>query len=114
MKWIKIEKKTEGKTEQIKLVLSILCLINGIKVSDTDLKVLSYYMVYKISEKTDDLLINSKVVKDMSALRNVKTKLKRLGFLKRTELYKSYELAISKDFSLDDNKISLAIKLDNT
>jgi hypothetical protein len=115
MKLIKIEKKTNGKTEQIKLVLSILCLINGIHLSDTELSVLSYYMVYKISEKTDDLLINSKVVKDISALRNIRTKLKRMGFLKRTkELYKSYELAMSKDFNLEDNQISLAIKIDNT
>jgi hypothetical protein len=72
-------------------------------------------MVYKISEKTDQMLVNSKVIKDIPSLRSVKTRLKKLGFLKRTkELYKSYELALSKDFDLSNDQISLAIKIDNT
>jgi len=112
---MKIEKKTNGKTEQLKLVISILCLINEVHLSETELNVLSYYMAYKISEKTDNLLISSKIVKDVPSLRNIKTKLRRLGFLKRTkELYKSYELTLSKDFNIEENKFNLLIKIDNS
>lgn len=115
MKLIKIDKKTNGKTEQLKLVISILCTVNGMHLSDTELSVLAYYLTYKINEKTDNLLISSKIVKDVPSLRNIKTKLRKLGFLKRTkELYKSYELNISKSFGLEDNQISLLIKIDNT
>jgi len=72
-------------------------------------------MAYKISEKTDNLLISSKIVKDVPSLRNIKTKLRRLGFLKRTkELYKSYELTLSKDFNIEENKFNLLIKIDNS
>ena len=113
---ITLKKKTSNKTEQIKLVTSLLCLVNDIHLSDTQLSVLAYYLTYKISEKTDELLINSKIVKDVSSLRNIKTKLRKLGFLKRTkELYKSYELNLSKDhLNLEDNEIAVLIKIDNT
>lgn len=75
---------------------------------------MSYYIVYKINQKTDNLLISSKIV-NLGRLRNIKAKLKRLGFLKRvTELYKSYEVNLSKDFDIDNNQIVLLIKIDNT
>lgn len=76
---------------------------------------MSYYINYRISDKTDNLLISSKIVKDIPSLRNIKAKLKKLGFLKRTkELYKSYEVNISKDFNVEDNEIRLLIKIDNS
>lgn len=115
MNTIRLEKKVNGKTEQIKLIISLLCKVGEVHLSDTDLSVLAYYVVYKISDKTDALLISSKVVRDMNALRNIKTKLKRLGFLKRNkDMYKSYELAFSKDFDPTDNEIKLILKIDNT
>lgn len=115
MKVIKIEKKTNGKTQHLELVISILCLLNGIHLSKTELTVLSFYVVYKINSKTDNLLISSHIVKDIASLRNIKAKLKKLGFLKRTsELYKSYEVNLSKDFNIDDNDIRMLIKIDNS
>jgi len=114
MKLIEIKKKTNSKTEQLELVISILCQVSGIHLSKTELSVLAYYINYKISDKTDNLLIGSKIVKDIPSLRNIKTKLNKLGFLKRTkELYKSYEVNLNKDFSVEDNEINLMIKIDN-
>lgn len=112
---VTLEKKTTSKTEQIKLAIAISCLVSDIHLSDTELSVLAYYVTYQISEKTDDLLIKSNVVKDVSSLRNIKTKLRKIGFLKRTkELYKSYELNLSKDSKFEDNQIAILIKIDNT
>jgi|GEM_PF-2513223 hypothetical protein len=114
MKLIKLEQKTNSKIEQLELVISIVCLVNKIHLSKTELSVLAYYINYKINKKTDDLLINSNIVKDVPSLRNIKTKLSKSGFLKRTkELYKSYEVALNKDFSVDDNQIGITIKIDN-
>jgi len=114
MKVIEITKKTNHKTEQIETLISILCLLDGIKLSKTDKLVLSYFVVYGLKEPTEKLLISSGVVKTLDDLRNRKTKLTKLGFLKRTKgLYKSYELNLSKDFKLDSN-IRLYIKLDNS
>lgn len=114
MKFIEITKKTGHKTEQMELVISILCLVNGIHLSKTEVKVLAYYIVHGLKVSTDKLLINSGII-EQKPLRNMKTKLTKMGFLKRVdELYNSYELNLSKDFSPNDKTINLVIKIDNS
>lgn len=110
---IEISKKTNHKTDQIELVISILCLVEGIHLSKTEITVLSYFVVHGVKDATEDMLIKSGVTKP-EALRNIKTRLTKLKFLKRTkELYKSYELGLSKDFKLDD-VMKVFIKIDNS
>jgi hypothetical protein len=116
MKVFKLDKKTNSKTHKLELIISILCLFNSIHLSSTDVKVLAYYIVYKISEKTDKLLISSKIVKNINTLRNVKVRLYKLGFLKKDkDLYKTYEVNLSKDFKdfADDEEIKMIINIDN-
>lgn len=111
---LEIVKKTKHKTDQIQLVISILCLVEGIKLSKTDIKVLAYFVIHGLKETTEQLLINSKVVKDMPQLRNVKTKLTKLKFLKKEpNIYKSYELNLSKDFEVTP-EMKLLITIDNS
>jgi hypothetical protein len=113
MKGLKIDKKTKTKTEQIKLFMSILCLLNEIELSETEINILSYYIQYKISSKTDDLIIASGIVKNISILRNMKYRLCKKGFLKRdSKEYKTYELN-GKDMNFEDDDVRLLIKLDN-
>jgi hypothetical protein len=115
MRALKIEKKTTSKIEQLKLIVTILCTIGGLPLSDTEVSVLAFYIQYKLSHKTDELLINSGIVKNLDVLRNVKTRLYKKGFLKRNKLeYKTYELNMNSQFNLDDNDIRLVIKLDNS
>lgn len=113
MNVIKIVKHTSSKTNQMEIAISIMCLLNGIHLSKTEIQVLSHYMAFGVKPSTDDLLIKSKIVSGISGLRNTKTRLKSLGFLKRTkELYKSYELNLSSEFKPGDT-VNLFIKLDN-
>jgi hypothetical protein len=98
----------------MELVISVLCILNGIHLSKTEVSVLAHYMAFGVKETTDDLLLNSKILNDTSSLRNMKTRLKKLGFLKRTnELYKSYELN-TKDSYKNEDVINMLIKIDNT
>jgi hypothetical protein len=114
MKVIQITKKTGHKTQQVELVISILCMVNEIHLSKTEVKVLAYYVVHGIKDSTDKLLINSRVIKS-GALKNMKTKLTKMGFMRRTkELYNSYELALDKNFEISDNRINVLIKIDNS
>ena len=93
MKVLKIEKKTTTKTEQIKMFLAILCTLNSIVLSSTEMSILAYYIQYRISIKTDDLIIASGIVKDIGLLRNAKYRLCKKGFLKRdSKEYKTYKL----------------------
>ena len=116
MKVFKLDKKANGKVNKLELIISVLCTFNNIHLSETDIRVLAYYIVYKINEKTDRLLITSEVVKNIGTLRNIKTRLFKLGFLKKDkDLYKSYELNLSKDFLdfNDDDEVKMIINIDD-
>lgn len=111
---IEVNKKTKSKTAQMELLISILCFLNEIHLSKTQIKVLAYFVVYGIKQSTDDLLVKSSIVKGYPQLGNIKTDLMNLKFLKRPkDLYKSYELNLTENFK-DANIINLNIKIDNS
>lgn len=102
MKVLTINRKTQFKTDKAELIISLICLVNGIHMSKTEIKVLAYYVVYGIKEKTDELLLSSQIVKNLQAFRNLKSRLAKMGFLKSYPgLRKSYELNMAKDFNLE-------------
>lgn len=115
MSVVKIKKKVDHHTDQIETVISIICLTEGIHLSKTEKKVLAFFVVYGIKESTEKMLIAGKTVKNLQSLRNIKTKLHNTGFLRRDDdnLYKTYELNLDKDFSLQD-EITMLIKIDRS
>lgn len=114
MKVLKLEKKTTTKTQQIMLYLSILCTLYNKVLPQTEMLILAYYIQYRISHKTDELILNSGIVKDIGALRNMKYRLCKKGFLRRDpKEYKTYELN-GADMNFEDNDLRLLIKLDNS
>lgn len=114
MSVIKINKKVDHHTDQIENVIMIICMLQGIQLSKTEIKVLAFFVVYGLKEQTEKMLIAGKTVKNIQSLRNIKTKLHNLGFLRRDDdnLYKTYELNMAKDFNLEDDEITMLIKID--
>ena len=111
---VEVKKRTLSKIDKVKLLITILCLVNEIDISKTEIDVLSYYIVYKVKTETDKLLIDTGVILTNRTLSNVKSKLLKKGFLKRSkDYYNSYDLNMDHTFSADD-KINLLIKIDNT
>lgn len=111
MNFIEVEKKATSNTEQIEFCIKIMCLLNDIKLSKYEIRTLAFYVVYGVKEKTDKLLLSSKIAKNISSLRTLKSKLTRLGFLKRDSgIYKTYELNLNKNF-IPGNEIKILVKL---
>ena len=115
MSVIKINKKVDHHTDQIETVISVMCLLEKIHLSKTEKKVLAFFVVYGLKESTEKLLIAGKTVKNLQSLRNIKTKLHNMGFLKRDDdnLYKTYELNMDKSFNLND-EVTMLIKIDRS
>lgn len=78
---IKIEKKTGGKIEQAKVVLSIFCLLSNIHLSDSELTVLAYYIVYGLNEPTKQLILKSKILATEASFGNTMSKLRKVGLI---------------------------------
>jgi hypothetical protein len=112
MQLVKIKKKTNSKVEQAKTMIAIFCLLMNIKLSDTELTVLAYFMVYKINRKTKDLILNAGILKSDDSLKNTLSKLKKFGMLVRNIDSKEYSLRKELDFTLTP-AMGVLIKIDN-
>lgn len=114
MQLIKINKKTNNKIEQAKTLVSVYCLLSSIKLSDTDLTVLSYFMVYKINQTTKDLILKSKILQSIDSLKNSMSKLTRVGLIKKAVINDNKEYLVNDSLNVNlDSVVALLIKIDN-
>lgn len=112
MQLVKIIKKTSNKIEQAKVIIAIFCLLSEIKLSDNELTVLAYFMVYGIKAETDELIIKSQIHTPFS-LNNTKSKLKRFGLIKKNTQSRQYQINDKLGVKPEAN-IGMLIKIDNS
>lgn len=107
---ITIEKKTSNKIEQAKIILSIFCKLSNIHLSETELTVFAYFMVYKITKQTKDLILKSKVLSSPDSYANILTKLRKSKLIYKQN---KKDLLIEKlSFELEP-VVGIIIKIDN-
>lgn len=110
---IKLQRKTINKLEMIKKIVSIFCLLKDIKLSDTDITVLSYFILYGINEKTKKLIVDSKLL-NHDSIKNTMSKLRSFDLIKKSE-FRRKEDYLNEAFNFPlDNVVGLMIKIDNS
>lgn len=113
MQLITLKRKTNSKVEQAKVLIAMFCLLINVKLSDTELTVLAYFMVYKINRKTKDLILSSGLLKTEDSLKNTMSKLKKFGMLVRGVESKEYTLRKDLNFT-PESVTGVLIKIDNS
>lgn len=113
MNFLRISKKTHSKIDQTKCVLSIFCFLSDISLSDTELTVLSYFIVYGINDTTKKLIIDSQILKSEDSLKNTISKLKKVGLIKKALYGKDYEINESINIK-PESVLAMLIKIDNS
>lgn len=108
--FIKIDKKVQGKIEQVKLIISIMTKLMNIRLSDSETIVLAYFMVYGVGDQTKELIVKSKVLAGVDSLNNSLSKLRKVGLLHKHN--KQDLLNSNLDIKLEPI-IGILIKLDN-
>lgn len=81
MQVLRIRRKTESKIELATLLLSVYCLMNKIKVNETERTVMAYFMVYGFKKSTKELILNSLILKTYNSLENTLTRLRKVGLV---------------------------------
>jgi len=113
MKLLKITRKTNNKAEQLKLIISLYCVMSDIKLSDTELTILSYFITYKINDSTKKLIFKSELLKNENSYKNLLSKFKKLGFIYKDEIKREYFVDEEKFSNATDEVVALVIKIDN-
>ena len=112
MQLIKVVKKTNSKIEQAKTLLAIFCLLSEIRLSQTELTVLAYFLVYKINDQTKDLIIKSEIL-NADSLKNTMSKLSKFGLIKKSTISKEYY--VSEKININpDVKVGMLVQIDNS
>lgn len=111
MKVLKLTKKTKNKIELANLMLKIYCQLSDIKCPETELQIMSYFMVYGVRKSTKELIIRSQILKAKGSLENSMSTLRRIGLLIKVE-DEGTKVIPQLDFTVD-NTMGLIIKLEN-
>lgn len=109
---IRMVKSVSTKIELAKAIVFIAICFNNIKLSDTEATVLSYFMVYGVSQQTKNLLIKAGVCKNINNIKTVMVKLKRLEFIYKDDFDGKVKVASNLDFELTPT-IGIYLKLDH-
>lgn len=108
---IKMATNVASKVELAKAIINVSLCFNNIKLSDTEATVLSYFMVYGVTQQTKTLIVNSKVCKNLANIKTVMVKLKRLELIYKDELNSKVYVTKSLNINLTP-VVALYLKLE--
>lgn len=109
---VKMAKTVSTKIELAKAIIFIACCFDEIKLSDTEVTVLAYYMVYGVSQQTKNLLIKAEVCKNINNIKTIMVKLKKLELIFKDEFDSKVKITKSLDFELTPT-IGIYLKIDH-
>lgn len=96
--------------EALKIYISLVLILKGLKLSDSDILTLAYFMQSGYNNATKDSLIEMKFVKNNSILRNTISRLRRQGFIVKD----GYTDRLCKELNVELGDVNLLkIYLDN-
>lgn len=110
MQVIKLRKKTANNIELITLVLTMYCLLSGIKVNKTEVLILAYLVKYGMRKSTKDIIVRSQIL-TYNSLENTITRLRKKGLIVRD---RDGIPIVKPDISFSpENKMGVIVQLEN-
>lgn len=83
---IGISKTVSTKIDAARCIISIYNILNDIKISDTEVTVLAYFILYGINRDTKQLIIRSEICKNINVIKGILTKLKKNNLIYKDDL----------------------------
>lgn len=108
---IKMTKIVGTKIELAKAIITIGLCFDGLKLSDTEVTVLAYFMVYGVNQQTKILLIKAAVCKNINNIKTIMVKLKKLELIYKDDFDSKVKITKGLNFELTPS-VSLYLKID--
>lgn len=109
---MKMVKNVGSKIELAKTIINVSICFNNIKLSDTEITILAYFMVYGINQQTKNLIVNSKVCKSLANIKTIMVKLKKLELIYKDDFNGKVYITQSLNFELTPT-VGIYLKIDN-
>lgn len=110
---VKMEKAVSTKIDMAKNIANIAVIFNNIKLSDTELTILAYFMVYGINTQSKNLIVKAEVCKNIGIVKIVMVKLKKLGLIYKDDFDGRVYVSKALKFELTPI-VGIYLKLDST
>jgi hypothetical protein len=108
---IKLNKTATSKIDLAKKTLSVCLNFWNVNLSDTEMNVLAYFIIYGINNKCKELIVKAVVCKNIPNINTIMVKLKKLGLIYRDELNGKNYLCKALNFEITPT-IGFLIKIE--
>jgi hypothetical protein len=109
---MKFQKRVETRLDLARAIIQVMLCFNNIKLSDTEVSILSYFMVYGINSNTKELIVKSQVCKNIANVKTIMVKLKKLGLIYKDEFNGKVYIVESLHFDLTPT-VGIYLKIEN-
>lgn len=106
---IKIEKKFATKVERAKALIKILLILDDETLNDTQISILSYFMVYGANRKTKTLIVDSGICSKIAHINTAMVILKKKEYIYKDDL--NGKVYVSPSLKIENEIIGLYTKL---
>lgn len=105
-------KQVSTKIDLAKALVYITLCFNNIKLSDTEITVMSYFMVYGINQQTKNLIIKAEVCKNINNIKTIMVKLKKNDLIYKDDF--SGKVLVHATLSLElTPTVAIYLKIEN-
>lgn len=108
---IKLQKTVKTKIELAKTVILLLLGFNEKKLSNTEITVLAYFMVYGVNSSSKALIVKSEICKNIANIKTIMVKLKKMGLIYKDDFNGKVYVAKALSFEITPSVV-LYLKLD--
>lgn len=103
-KRIRLNKNSDTLFDNIRLYISLVCIVKGIEITRNDNLIIAHFMKDGFNEVTKDNIINMQLVKNKQVLTNAICKYRKIGLIVRDNhsetLCSDLNISLAKDVNL--------------
>lgn len=108
---VKMVKAVTSKVELAKSIIQLTTCFNNVRLSEAEVGILAYFMVYGISTATKNLIVKSGICKNLGNIKTIMVKLKKLELIYKDDL--NGKVYVNKNLSFElTPTIGIYLKID--
>lgn len=106
-----MQKKTASKVDLARTIVRMAACFEEKHLSETQISVLAYFMVYGINIQTKNLIVKSSICKNLANVKTLMVVLKKLDLIYKDDL--NGKVYVSKNLSFDlTNSVAMYFKIE--
>lgn len=109
---VKMTRQVTNRVDLAKAIIEIFTSFNKIKISDTQITVLAYFMVYGVNLQTKKLIVKIGICKNINTVKIAMVKLKKLELIYKDDFDSRVKVTDALNIQLT-TAVGVYIKIDN-